>query len=80
MISVVSCPFGLIFLELNFNDFSHIHKVKGTPKDGNPQDGLLEKSVENKSCLKFNFKKLLFSTLFSRRPSSWFPSFRVPFT
>ena len=32
----------------------------------NPEDGLLEKSVENKSFLKFNFKKLLFSTLFSR--------------
>ena len=32
----------------------------------NPQDGLLEKSVENKSFLKFNFKKFLFSILFSR--------------
>ena len=27
--------------QINFNDFSHIHKVKGTRKDGNPQDGLL---------------------------------------
>ena len=33
---------------------------------GSPEDGLLEKSVENKSFLKFNFKKLLFSILFSR--------------
>ena len=32
--------------------------------DANPQDGILEKSVENKSFLKFNFKKL--SILFSR--------------
>ena len=32
----------------------------------NPEDGLLEKSVENKSFLKFNFKKLLYSILFSR--------------
>ena len=58
MVSVVSCPFHLISLELNFNDFSHIHKVKGTPKDGNPQDGLLEKSVENKRFRKFNFKRI----------------------
>ena len=66
MVSVISCPFHLISLELNFNDFSHIHKVKGTQKAGSPQDGLQEKNVENKSCLEFNFKKLLFSTLFSR--------------
>ena len=48
--------------------------------DGNHEDGLLEKSVENKSCLKFNFKQLLFSTLFSSRSSSWFPSFRATYT
>ena len=58
MVSVISCPFHLIFLVINFNDFSNIQKGKGTQNDGNPQDGLLEKSVENKSGLKFNFKKL----------------------
>ena len=63
-VSVISCPFHLIFLVINFNDFSNIQKVKGTRDGGNHEDGLLEKSVENKSCLK------LFSTLFSMRPSS----------
>ncbi len=32
------------------------------------------------SVVKLNFKQFLFSTLFSRRPSSWIPSFHVPFT
>ncbi len=35
------------------------HEIhKKWENDGSPQDGLLEKSVENKSCLKFNFKKI----------------------
>ena len=32
--------------------------MKGTQNGGSPQDDLLEKSVGNKSFLKFNFKKL----------------------
>ena len=68
------------FILLNFNDFWNIQEVKGTQNGGNPEDDLLEKSVENKSCLKLNFKQLLFSILFSRRLSLGLPSFRVPFT
>ena len=59
MVSGILCPFHLIFLVNIFNDFSNIQKGKGTWNDGNPQDGS-RKSVENKSCLKLNFK------LFSR--------------
>ena len=42
-VSVISCPFHLIFLELYFNDFSNIQKVKGTRDGGNNEDGLLKK-------------------------------------
>ena len=54
-------PGGLYFL--HYREATH---RKNTLLGGNPEDGLLEKSVENKSFLKFNFKKLLFSILFSR--------------
>ena len=64
MVSVVSCPFLFLILVLNSNDFFTIQEVIGTRNDGNPEDDLLEKSVENKSYLKLNFNQLLFSTLF----------------
>ena len=54
-------PGGLYFL--HYREATH---RKNTLLGGIPEDGLLEKGVENKSVLKFNFKKLLFSILFSR--------------
>ena len=46
---------GLYFL--HYREATH---RKNTLLEGNTQDGLLEESVENKSFLKFNFKKLFF--------------------
>ena len=37
------------FILLDFTDFLNIQEVKGTKNGKNPEDGLLEKKVENKN-------------------------------
>ncbi len=76
IIFLIKFNFLHFFLNCHHEGFRHFvplplpgHHIPGTQNGGNPQDDLLEKSVENKSFLKLNFTKLLFSKLFSRRSS-----------